>query len=138
MTTPNRADRLPEDENLPWLSMNAAIELDNLRLERQETFEKVAALARRLRTEMEDFLQTILLWESLDAVIPNRREAVQTTDQLAVEIATMSDRLAAVAAAPHEADPTEVNALRDYATNLSRLAMAKESERRRPYRALAA
>ncbi len=126
------ADLLPDDARLPWEAINAAIELDNLRLKRQETFAKVSALAKRLRRELNDVLSTVLLWESLDAVMPDRRERVQTTDQLAAEIEAISARLEAVVSAPHDADIHEVNALREYAVQLSKRASARDAEWRRP------
>lgn len=137
MASPEQPDDdlalLPDDERLPWQAIDAAIELDNLRLERQATFMKVAALARRLRRELNDVLSTVLLWESLDAVMPDRRERVQTTDQLAAEIEVISTRLEAVVAAPAAADINEVNALRDYAVELSKRASARDAQWRRPH-----
>lgn len=138
MPTPERQDDaeddlLPDNERLPWQAIDAAIELDNLRLERQATFAKVAALARRLRRELSDVLSTVLLWESLDAVMSDRRERVQTTDQLAAEIEAIAARLEAVVAAPQAADVNEVNALRDYAVELSKRASAREAQWRRPH-----
>lgn len=126
-------DLLPQGERLPWEAISAAIELDNLRLQRQETFLKVAALARRLRAELKDTLATVMLWESLDAVMDDRKERVTTTDQLAAEIEAISARLEAVVANPKAADVDEVNALRDYAVELSRRASARESQWRRPH-----
>jgi hypothetical protein len=138
MPAPERTDDpedelLPDGERLPWTAIDAAIELDNLRLERQETFAKVSALARRLRRELGDVLSTVMLWESLDAVMPDRRERVQTTDQLAAEIEAIAARLEAVVAAPQDADVAEVNALRDYAVQLSKRASARRSQWHRPH-----
>lgn len=131
MTTPENATELP------WLACTAAIELCPQSLPREQTFVNVAALARRLRSELGNILSAVMLWDSLSVLRPDYRTQVQTVDQLTLEINALSVRLQAIADAPELADPTEVHTMRDYALHLSTIASTKQSERRRSYRHLA-
>ena len=138
---PASNETLPKEDTLPWLSLNAAIELDNLRLKRQDTFIKVAALAHRLHADIDRAVRTALLGS--DPESPSADPAAVA--RINAELESVSARLLAVAEAPEAADPDAVNTLRDYATNLSKLAAAEEHDKWQshqpaphPYRRLAA